>query len=60
MFHSDVAPKDFRFDPTGDCMQRAERCRVFKDGVLTQDYFVLRSSDGVYCGRDLVLVPERI
>jgi len=45
------------FDPDGDCMQRAEYVSRIENGKLVQEYFVLRSADGTYCGRE-VLLPE--
>jgi hypothetical protein len=60
MTHGDIAPRGWRFDPNGDCMQAAERVKVWKSGELVQDYFVMRNRDGIYCGRDLILFPEKI
>jgi hypothetical protein len=45
---------DGQFDVDGDCMQPAELVFRFEHDKLVQEYFVLRSRTGEYCGREIL------
>lgn len=55
MTHPKIVPwRRGEFDPRGDIIQRAEFVLRFENGKLTSEYFVLRSANGEYSGREIL------